>query len=113
MKRWITANPRASLIRSLGVSYTDQMVSLCGLLTRTVMDERPDKQRSKNDGQYSQPHRDGRSGRPELGLIELPRFGAHGLELPRYRLPRRSGFGPQLRLALYTIMPGGVRIEIR
>src|SRR2546430_924065 len=41
MKRWITihrhtANPRASLIRSLGVSYAVQMVSLWGLLRRTV-----------------------------------------------------------------------------
>jgi hypothetical protein len=41
MKRWITihrytANPRAILIRSPGLSYTDQMVSLWGLLTRTT-----------------------------------------------------------------------------
>src|SRR6516165_2121474 len=41
MKRWImihrhTANPRASLIRSLGVSCTEARLSLWGLLTRTV-----------------------------------------------------------------------------
>src|SRR5215467_5753736 len=41
IKRWITihrhtANPRATLIRSPGVSYTDLRVSLWGLLTRTV-----------------------------------------------------------------------------
>src|SRR5262245_41809829 len=41
MKKWNTihrhtANPRASLTRSPGVSYTDVRVSLCGLLTRTV-----------------------------------------------------------------------------
>src|ERR1700740_1027753 len=31
-----TSAPSASLMRSPGVSYADQMVSLCGLLTRTV-----------------------------------------------------------------------------
>jgi len=45
MKRWKrihkqTPNPNASLIRSPGVSYTDQILSFWGLLTRTVTAKR-------------------------------------------------------------------------
>jgi len=47
--------------------------------------ERPDKERAKNDGQYSQAHRDGRCRRPDVRSIELRRFGAHGLNLPSPR----------------------------
>ena len=56
-----TVNPRASLIRSPGVSYTVQMVSLWGLLRRTSHSQvRPDEDRAKKGCQYSQPLRDGR-----------------------------------------------------
>jgi len=41
--------------------------------------ERTDKQRSKNDGQYSQAHRDRRNRCPGSKWIELRRFGAHAL----------------------------------
>src|SRR5262245_21471910 len=55
--------------------------------------ERPDKQRTKSDGQYSQPHRDGRC--PDVRRTELLRFGAHGLNLaPITILPFR--LEPQL-----------------
>src|SRR6266536_2308590 len=39
--------------------------------------ERPDKQRSKDDGQDSQPHRDGRSRGPDARWNGLLRVGAH------------------------------------
>src|SRR5262252_1825225 len=45
MNRWTriqtpTAMPRASLTTSPGVSQTDQMLSFCGILTRTVTTSR-------------------------------------------------------------------------
>ena len=49
--------------------------------------ERPHKQRAKNDGQYSQPHRDGRCRRPDVRWTELSRFGAHGLNPALIAIP--------------------------
>ena len=49
--------------------------------------QRPHKQRAKNDGQYSQPHRDGRCRHPDVRWTELSRFGAHGLNLALIAIP--------------------------
>ncbi len=44
-------------------------------------DECPDKQRSKRDSQYSQPHRDALCRRPAVGWTGLLRCGAQELNL--------------------------------
>src|SRR6476646_3408929 len=94
MKSWITihkhtANPRASLIRSPGSRRRAKGFRSGAAHAHGHDHERPDKQRTKSDGQYSQwpdqqPHRGGRC--PDVRRTELLRFGAHGLNLAPIRL---------------------------
>src|SRR5215831_15392999 len=81
--------------------------------------ERPDEQRTKSHGHYSEPHRDGRCRRPDLGWTELLRFGAHGLTLADPPFPARgvmyvSSVAPSATPRAqnrdkFSALPGGAR----
>src|SRR5262245_2413988 len=64
--------------------------------------QRPDEHRAQNDGQYSQPHRDGRCRRPDVEWTWLPRFGAHGLYSAPIAIPP---FRTRARIQVRIIHP--------
>ena len=93
MKRWITIHRYTAISQSKpnqiagGLVYGPNGFALGAANAGNHDRERPHKQRAKNDGQYSQPHRDGRCRRPDVRWTELSRFGAHGLNLALIAIP--------------------------
>jgi hypothetical protein len=89
MKRWTTihvhmANPKASLIRSPGLSYTVEMDSLWGLLMRAV---------TVTSAPMNTERRTTASIRSPIGMVDadVPTSsgpGCHGLALMGSTLPR-------------------------